>query len=106
MGVTFTGMTPHDFEQLRQFAPPTREPGRPAKPKTSYTAHQVELPAEPPPAPAEPKFELAALDVPESAIALEAVVRLLLREEILPRAEIFEEMKASQSWNPRLPPRI
>jgi len=119
MGVAFTGMTPDDFEQLRQFAPPTKEPGQQPKAKPSHAAPHIELPAEPPPAPAahvppraayshqappsapaEPNFELGALDVPDPAIALEAIVRLLLRKQILTRAEIFEELdrlKTSQT---------
>jgi PilZ domain len=119
MGVAFTGMTPDDFEQLRQFAPPTKDSRQQPKAKASYAAHRIEVLAElqpapsayvpprvaysrqaPPSAPAEPNFELGALDVPDLAIALEAIVRLLLRKQILTRAEIVEELerlKASQT---------
>jgi hypothetical protein len=103
MGVAFTGMAPDDFEQLRQFAPPTKEPVQQSKAKSSYAASHGEIQAEPQPAPAapaEPNFELGALDVPDPAITLEAIVRLLLRKKLLTRAEIFEELdrlKASQT---------
>lgn len=118
MGVAFTGMTPDDFEQLRQFAPPTKDARQQAKTKPPYVAHHIEVSAElqpapaahvprlahsrqaPPSAPSEPTFELSALDVPDPAIAFEAIVRLLLRKKILTRAEISEELdrlKTSQT---------
>ncbi len=128
MGVAFTDMSPEDFEQLRQFAPPAKRPLQNLKAQASYapprtSSSESPLAAAPqtssranasrvapsPPSPIEPEIQLhrspadiefGALDVPDPAIALEALVRLLLRKKIITRAEILEELdrlKASQT---------
>jgi len=123
MGVAFTGMTPDDFEALRQFAPPTEDPRRTS---SSPAPHESRPAAAAPdrdaagnsrspsraaietasrsstPQKIEPHFEirsspsaaeLGAMDIPEPSIAIEALVRLLLRKGVVTRAELLEELE-------------
>jgi PilZ domain len=105
MGVGFTGMTPDDFEALRQFAPPTKDLRRSAPSNAANeTASRGSTPQK-----TEPRFELrsspsaaglSAMDIPEPSIAIEALVRLLLRKGVVTRAELVEELerlKATQT---------
>lgn len=121
MGVAFTGMLPDDFEQLRRFAPPTKDERQAPKPRASSPPPQT---ATAPRSPSQPHYarlaapdaalsertfdiqhspaemDPGALDLPDPAVALDALVRLLLRKKILTRSEILEELerlKASQT---------
>jgi hypothetical protein len=97
MGVSFTGLTPEDFEKLRKLAPP------------EVSAPQPAIAASPPPAQAgDSEFELqqertraapagATKSImagqPSTADALEAIVRALFRKGILSRSEVAEELQ-------------
>lgn len=105
MGVCFTGMSPEDFEALRQFAPPTKdEQKRPdgARPAASHPA--AEAPSASAPRPtgsvarrelhhAASAAELGALDLPEPSIALEALIKLLVRKKVITTAELLQELE-------------
>jgi PilZ domain len=123
MGVAFTGMSPEDFETLRVFAPPTKDPRKNAPAQAAYTApHAVAPPQIPAGGPhrtpsrtqdlreaapisttaSAPHFELyqspsaaelGPLDLPDPAVAVEALLRLLLRKGVLTRAELLEELE-------------
>lgn len=130
MGVGFTGMTPDDFEALRQFAPPTKEPRRSSPAPVSNESHPADTSPDPiaaahsrapshaanettsrpsTPQKAEPRFELRSspsgaelgtMDIPEPSIAIEALVRLLLRKGVVTQAELIAELdrlKAAQT---------
>jgi PilZ domain len=87
MGVSFTGMRPQDFEILRKLAPPTveaTEPERQAPPAR---------PASPREARGRPAPDFDAAELPTSAEALAAAVRVLVRKGVLTRAEIMEELE-------------
>jgi hypothetical protein len=126
MGLAFTGMSPEDFEALRQFAPPAHDPkkrpegaryGVPHAGPEPQIAPASRAPAArepgvresaPAPAPvnrlelhrAPSAAELGPSDLPEPAIAIEALVRLLLRKKVISLAELLEELdrlKATQT---------
>ncbi|MGH9716945.1 MAG: PilZ domain-containing protein [Candidatus Acidiferrales bacterium] len=128
MGIAFTGMTPDDFEALRQFAPPAKDPQRDARSQVSYDRRHDGASPESPmsadslarPSPAngcsplrpqradnsEQQFELrhsssaielGTFDLPDSAVAIEALVRLLLLKGTITRAELFEELDRLKS---------
>ena len=124
MGLSFTGMTPDDFEALRQFAPPAKDPRKRAdavpysapragvEPQAVPRGPSPQVPgtresvATPPPATrleihhAPSATELGPLDFPEPAIAIEALVRLLLRKKVISLAELLQELerlKATQT---------
>jgi len=96
MGIAFTMMSPDHFEKLRQFAPPA---GAPASPPT--VAPAVEPPRVPQSRIAAPRASSHSLsasdsdpvDMPGTAEALDAIVRLLLRKGLLTRAELSEELE-------------
>jgi hypothetical protein len=119
MGLSFTGMSPEDFEALRQFAPPTNDPRKRAE-AVPYSAPRAG--AEPqaasarrtpssqapgaresaPPSAAATRLELqhapstaefGPIDLPEPAIALEALVRLLIRKKVISLAELLQELE-------------
>jgi hypothetical protein len=119
MGLAFTGMSPDDFEALRQFAPPTKEPRKRAD-AAPYSAPragaepQVASPPRPPGSPvssaresapaaipatrldihhAPASAEVAPVDLPEPAIAIEALVRLLIRKKVISLAELLQELE-------------
>jgi hypothetical protein len=93
MGVAFTGMSPVDFERLRDYAPPEDSPQQPAKTPTRPSA-----PPRPAPTPTQPEIQPVAAqrhsggNLPTTAEALEAVVRVLFRRGILTRVELAEEL--------------
>jgi hypothetical protein len=98
MGVAFTGMSPADYETLRRFAPPA------APEKQAAKAPAVRPSAAPPPSASAarpysaPGFD--PIDIPATAEAFQAVVRVLFRKGLLTRAELLEELqklKASKS---------
>lgn len=123
MGVAFTGMTPDDFEALRQFAPPTKDFRRSSPSPASHQnrsaatspdpvvaanlrapSHAADESTSHPATPQKtaPQFELrsspsaamlGAMDIPEPSIAIEALVRLLLRKGVVTRAELIEELE-------------
>jgi hypothetical protein len=124
MGLAFTGMSPDDFEALRQFAPPAKDPRKRAdavpysaprlgtEPQAAPRAPGSQAPgareSAPAPAPAtrmeihhaSAATELGPLDLPEPAIAIEALVRLLLRKKAISLAELLQELerlKATQT---------
>jgi len=129
MGVAFTSMTPEDFEALRQFAPPEKDERRNWQTPVSHSSHAAALadspaaelrrPARSSPAAnrnlasptnaAEQHFEISPAaagvgieisELPDSAAAIEALVRLLLRKGVVTRAELIEELdrlKAAQT---------
>jgi len=92
MGVMFTGMTPEDFEKLRQLTMPgATSPDNLPKARPAPTSHQdtrvstnVTWPDSVPTAGSE-----ESSDIRET---LAAVVRILCRKQLLTRAEILEEV--------------
>jgi len=102
MGVTFAGITPADFEQLRRFAPPPETRGPAAKVPVPSTPNPVQLKPGSPPPDAVPHSVPAFRDVgrPTTAEAFETVLRILLRKGIVTREELsaeFEKLKASKT---------
>jgi hypothetical protein len=113
MALQFTEMTPDNFEKLRRFAPPA--PGVAEPPFVKSLAPAQVLPhsgngsansAAPPvhemPSPPTGRNGSAALDStqmppPSVAEALEAVVRVLFRKELITRAEVSEELARLKS---------
>jgi hypothetical protein len=123
MGISFTGLTPDDFERLRKLAPPdaaSQKPtsvASPAKAPTASLPPPLTAPALPPPTIAgtpsateavESEFEFSQDlthsdpgDVnqsvvggqPSTADALEAIVRALFRKGVLSRSEVAEELR-------------
>jgi hypothetical protein len=114
MGISFTGLTPEDFEKLRKLAPPETSVPKPASvvasPKPAITAppQPAVVAPIPPIDPMESEFELsqdlthsAPGDVnqsvvagqPSTADALEAIVRALFRKGVLSRSEVAEELR-------------
>lgn len=120
MGLAFTGMSPDEFEILRQFAPPTKDPRKnpaPARYAAPHAGIESQSAPNPPmtsargPAhiapsphleiyPAPSASELGPLDLPDPAIALEALIRLLIRKRVFSVAELLDELerlKAAQT---------
>lgn len=124
MGLAFTGMSPEDFEALRQFAPPANDPRKRAdaakyaapragaEPQSApaFRAPSSQTPGARQPAPgpatnldiyhAASGAELGPIDLPEPAIAIEALARLLIRKKVISLAELLEELdrlKATQT---------
>jgi len=82
MGVAFTGMSPEDFEKLRVLAPPV-----PAAPAARNSAGGQS-------AGASPRSENSpANGGPSTAVALEAIARVLFRKGVLTRSEVAEELE-------------
>jgi hypothetical protein len=123
MGLAFTGMSPEEFEILRQFAPPTKDSRKGARP-VRYAAPQagsaprnatpsiphipkssVACAAEFAPSLATPSGtrlelykgpaakEFGPADLPDPAIAIEALVRLLIRKGVFSPAELQDELE-------------
>ena len=121
MGVAFTGMTPEDFEALRQFAPPEKDARRASQAQYSHDPRAMSSPSpsdanvsgvpalpasNPRPRPPSAQndaerfeitqsptaTELGPFDLPDPSIALEALLRLLLRKGTVTRAELLEEL--------------
>jgi hypothetical protein len=86
MGVSFTGMSPENFEALRRFAPPVALPAPPpfVHPRVSAPQAGSRSYSEP---------EADSIFLPATSEALEAVVRLLLRKGLLTRSDLTEEME-------------
>lgn len=94
MGVSFTGMSPEDFEKLRQFVPPASATSETTRVQMHPAAqHPQRRPSLPryarPPAGSGSRPN----DLPTTAEALEAVVRVLFRKGFLTREELSEELE-------------
>jgi len=93
MGVAFTGMGPVDFERLRDFAPPVTAP-----PQCTRVSSHPNMPPQPAPVSVPPGNRTVmaqkppANNLPTTAEALEAVVRVLFRRGLLTRVELAEEL--------------
>jgi hypothetical protein len=108
MALQFTEMTPNSFDKLRRFAPPAPGIAEPSfvkfQPPASEQSHHgngaaglAAPPAHQPTNPAPGRNGSAALDStqlppPTVAEALEAVVRVLFRKNLITRAEISDEL--------------
>jgi len=99
MGVTFTMMSPDHFEKLRQFAPPAASPVKIAAPSAATPA--VDVARAPQPRTAAPRTvsrshvaaDFNSADLPGTAEALDAILRVLLRKGVITRAELSEELE-------------
>jgi len=80
MGIMFTAIRPEDFDNIRDFAQPAPRPKMGASPRLEILHYAAE--SESPPDRS-----------PETADALEAVVRVLFRKGLLTRAELTEEIE-------------
>lgn len=92
MGVAFTGMSPEDFEKLRQLAPPTPVAAPASIPSESPKLRR-DPPSEPSAAASAAESKRSANGHPSTADALEAIARVLFRKGILTRAEVAEELQ-------------
>jgi hypothetical protein len=95
MGVAFTGMSPANYEKLRKFAPPgaaakqaAKEPATRPSPARQPDASSGRPNTRPYSAPG---FD--PIDLPATAEAFQAVVRVLFRKGLLTRAELLEELE-------------
>jgi PilZ domain len=93
MGVSFTGMSPGDFENLRKFAPPASDGPVIAPAKTPPNRPAEARPVAPPVNARSYGAGDDALDWTPTREALEALVRLLLRKEIVTQGELAEELE-------------
>lgn len=80
MGIMFTAIRPEDFDNIREFAEPAPRPKMGASPRLEILHYAAEN-------------ELPSDRAPETADALEAVVRVLFRKGLLTRAELTEEIE-------------
>jgi len=94
MGISFTGMSPQDLKQLRQFVPP---PGATEPTSAQPAARGSSLPAEAraSSSPSKPAFTQPPPQPPPAttAQALEAIVRVLFRKGVLSSSELSEELE-------------
>jgi hypothetical protein len=90
LGVSFTGMSPDNFEALRRFAPPVTLPAPLSIVQPRMSGQR---------APSGPHSEAQAnsISLPATEETLEAVVRLLLRKGLLTRSDLTEEMEKLKS---------
>jgi len=101
MGIAFTGLSPEDFENLRNLAPPAPAAASPSSPPPRPPAAQAQPNPPPRREPAPGPSGLAPVNAsnhpannhPSTEEALEAIVRLLFRKGILTRAELAEELE-------------
>lgn len=121
MGLVFTGMSPEEFEILRQFAPPNKNPRKKAAPANAapHAGMQLQDPGASVPQPSNSRMspardsisaapanggtrfelyqtpsavEVGPFDLPDPSIALEALVRLLIRKKMFALSELLEEL--------------
>ena len=115
MGLAFTGMSPEAHGMLLRFAPPTKDPrkiagtGRYAAPHAGAPSQKTAAPISYAPASSAAHLEthqspsateFGPLDLPDAAMALEALVRLLLRKKVFSLSELLDELerlKAAQT---------
>jgi|HubBroStandDraft_6_1064221.scaffolds.fasta_scaffold00938_10 hypothetical protein len=93
MGVSFTRLSPEDFEKLRKFAPPA-----PAIPETVEVASSPAIGARsrgnaPPPIPHSTALQGFSLEQATTAEVFGAVVRVLFRKGLVSQAELLEELE-------------
>jgi len=96
MGLSFTGMKPADFEKLRRLAPPTSESPAPVRAPAPVPAPVQRAPQPPPPPTPARQYSAPGydtVDLPATAEAFQAVVRVLLHRGLLTRAELMEELE-------------
>jgi len=97
MGISFTGLTPGNFEKLRKLAPPEGSAPKPAKATSPPPAQDNESEFEFQHERSRPAPTAATKSVvvgqPSTADALEAVVRVLFRKGVLSRSEVAEELR-------------
>jgi hypothetical protein len=97
MGISFTGLTPENFEKLRKLAPPEGSVPKPAKatvpPPAQDTDSEFEFQQDLAPSAPAGASQSAVAGQPSTADALEAVVRVLFRKGILGRSEVAEELR-------------
>ena len=101
MGVAFTGLSPEDFENLRNLAPPAPVASSTSSPAPRPAPAQIqpsppsrrEIPLGTPGSAPMITSDHPANNHPSTAEALEAVVRVLFRKGILTRTEVTEELK-------------
>lgn len=103
MGVAFTVFGPGEFEKLRRIAPPAAGASRASTSPAVQLSQPGPRPATGSPAPAyasdsqsnsAPNLPAAAKRVPTTAEALEAVIRALLRKNLLSRDDLAKELDA------------
>ena len=97
MGVSFTALSPDDFESLRQLLPSAATPPVPAAAQPQPVAP---VPRTPTPqlasARAAPTQQFPLMIRPSTAEAFDALVRVLFRKGILSSQELIEELESSK----------
>jgi hypothetical protein len=97
MGVSFTGLTPEDFEKLRKLAPPEVSAPQPAiaasPPLAQASDSEFELQQQRTRAAPAGATNSVMVGQPSTADALEAILRALFRKGILSRSEVAEELQ-------------
>jgi hypothetical protein len=94
MGVSFTALSPHDFESLRQLLPSGATAPGPAPLQLQPAAPAPRTPRpQPVPARAAASQQFPLLVRPSTAEAFDALVRVLFRKGILNSQELIEELE-------------
>lgn len=97
MGISFTGLTPENFEKLRKLAPPEGSVPKPAKatspPPAQDTDSEFEFQQDLTPSAPAGASQSAVAGQPSTADALEAVVRVLFQKGMLSRSGVAEELR-------------
>ncbi len=97
MGVAFTGMSPKDFEELCCLAAPAAQPANQV-PAAAPKQPGPQASSAKPVSAAVPGADLVQL--PATAEAFRAVVRLLLRKGLISRAELTEAIEKAEKQKP------
>lgn len=92
MGISFTGLTPEDFEKLRRFAPPTA-----GVPDSAFVPARLPPTPQPlvntmPTASRSPVAPTLSLNQGTTAEVFEAIVQVLFRKGLVTQAELSEEL--------------
>jgi hypothetical protein len=97
MGVSFTALSPDDFESLRQLLPSGATAPAPAPAQSQIAAPVPRTPPpQPVPARAAPAHQFPLMIRPSTAEAFDALVRVLFRKGILSSQELIEELESSK----------
>jgi PilZ domain len=103
MGISFTGLSPEDFEKLRKFVPPTAGvpdsalvPSR--LPPTPQSVANVT-----PPVSRTPVAPAASLNQATTADVFEAIVQVLFRKGLVTQAELAEELGLLKAMKTQFP---
>jgi len=96
MGVSFTALSPEDYENLRKFFPSSSDTAQPAPAPSPPAAPVARHPAPRPAPAAAPPQQFPLLVRPSTAEALEALVRILFRKGVLTSQELIEELESSK----------